>query len=60
MANLKLRQYAAGLGVRMWELANQLGISENTLSRRLRTELSKEELHRYKEAVKSISDARTS
>ena len=40
--NRKIRLMAKGNGVALWEIARELGISEPTLTRRLRYQLSKE------------------
>ena len=40
MANLKLRRAAAGAGVKLWQVAEALGVADATLSRWLRRELS--------------------
>lgn len=41
--NEDTRLYARGNGVPFWKIARALNISEPTMTRRLRTELSKEE-----------------
>ena len=38
-ANQEIREYAAKNGIYLWEIALALGISEPTLTRKLRTEL---------------------
>jgi hypothetical protein len=40
MTNKELRLMAAGKGIRQWQIAEQLGIAEETLSRWFRKELS--------------------
>ena len=52
MKNQEIRQAALRKGVRMWQIAEALGVHENTFSRRLRTELPQEE----KEKILSIID----
>ena len=42
MANLIIREELKARGVRHWELAAQLGISEQTMVRRLRFELDED------------------
>lgn len=42
-ANLELRRTAKANGVSLWQIAEKLGISEPTMTRRLRFELPKEE-----------------
>lgn len=39
MANTDIRQYAKEHGVKLWQCAAAIGISEPTMTRRLRTEL---------------------
>ena len=39
--DIKLR--AAGAGVRLWQIAEKLGIADSSLSRKLRKELSENE-----------------
>lgn len=43
MYNVDVRRTAAGNGVRLWQIADALGISDCSLSRKLRKELSAEE-----------------
>lgn len=42
-ANMKIREYAKKAGVRLWEIAEQLGINDGNFSRKLRRELPQEE-----------------
>lgn len=43
MKNLDIRRAAAGNGVRLWQIAEALGIADCNLSRKLRKELPDEE-----------------
>lgn len=43
MKNLDVRRAAAGNGVRLWQIADALGIADCNLSRKLRKELPDEE-----------------
>ena len=43
MANNKLRNYAKGNNVFLWEIAMKMNVSEMSLIRKLRTELSEEQ-----------------
>ena len=43
MYNVDVRCTAAGNGIRLWQIADALGISDCSLSRKLRKELSAEE-----------------
>ena len=46
MRNTEIRQRAKEKGVKLWQLAEKLGITDSTFSRRLRRELSEEEYAR--------------
>lgn len=50
MNNQDIRRTAAGAGVKLWQIAEKLGITDCSLSRKLRRELSSEE----KEKIFSI------
>ena len=50
MANQDVRRAAGGTGVRLWQVANALGINDSALSRKLRKELPADE----KEKILSI------
>ena len=52
MENLDLRLKARGANVPLWRIAKELGISEPTMTRRLRTPLSEAE----KQQITSIID----
>ena len=39
MANQDIRRAAGGAGVRLWQVANALGVNDSALSRKLRKEL---------------------
>lgn len=43
MANQDIRLMAAGSGVKLWQVAEALGIADCSLSRKLRRELSQDE-----------------
>ena len=43
MKNLDIRRAAAGNGIRLWQIAEALGIADCNLSRKLRKELPDEE-----------------
>lgn len=53
--NGELKRHAKNSRVTLWELAGALGISDNTLSRRLRYELPAEETERYKAMIDQIA-----
>lgn len=50
MCNQDIRQTATELSVRLWQIADALGITDSSFSRKLRKELSQEE----KEKIFSI------
>lgn len=50
MCNLDIRLEAAGMGVKLWQIADRLGIADSYFSRKLRKELSESE----KEKVRAI------
>ena len=52
MRNQDVRMYLKRKGLCLWQLAIALGISESTLSRKFRNELSQDE----KDAIKKIID----
>lgn len=53
MCNQELRTYAKEKGVCLWQVAQALGISEPTMTRRMRRELSQQD----KQAMRDIVDA---
>lgn len=55
MKNSDIRVCAIEYGVRMWELADQLGISPETLSRKLRRELEPAEKERMIQSIQTIA-----
>ncbi len=57
-ANRDIRNVAKQSGVFLWELARYLKISEPTMTRKLRFELSEGDKIKYMKAIKAISDAR--
>lgn len=59
-SNKDLRQAAKAANVRLWQIADALGITDATLSRRLRRELSREEKQKILEIIKSLEGGSTS
>lgn len=55
MANQDIRRTAAGSGVKLWQIAEALGIADCNLSRKLRKELSGEEKDRIFAIIKELS-----
>ncbi len=43
MANRDIREAAKEAGVKLWQIANKLNVSEATITRLMRTELNAEE-----------------
>ena len=43
MCNLDVRQAAASAGVRLWQIANAIGLNDGNFSRKLRKELPEDE-----------------
>ncbi len=54
-ANLDIRAKAKGAGVKLWELADHFGISEPTVTRKLRHELPQSEKQRIFSAIEEIA-----
>ena len=46
MRNVEIKRRAKDKGVKLWQLAERLGITDSTFSRRLRHELSEDEFMR--------------
>ena len=40
MVNMDIRRAAAGAGLKLWQIADKLGIADSSLSRKFRKELS--------------------
>ena len=57
-ANQEIREYAAKNGVYLWEIALAMGISEPTMTRKLRMELSERERQHMKQTIEEIAAAR--
>jgi len=54
-ANMIIREELKARGVRHWELANELGVSEQTLVRWLRFELSEDKQMEMLEKIEAIA-----
>lgn len=59
MRNMEIRQAALAAGVRMWEIAEGMGISDATLYRRLRREFSPDERDRALAVIERLSTVRS-
>lgn len=55
MANQDIRRAAAGAGVKLWQIAEGLGIADCSLSRKLRRELPEEEKQKVFGIIRDLS-----
>ena len=55
MTNQDIRRTAAGAGVKLWQIADALGIADCSLSRKLRKELPQEEKDRIFGIIREMS-----
>ena len=55
MTNQDIRRTAAGAGVRLWQIAEALGIADCSLSRKLRRELPPEEKQKIFSIIRELS-----
>lgn len=55
MFNQDIRRSAAGAGVRLWQIADALGIADCSLSRKLRKELPQEEKAKIFSIIERLS-----
>ena len=58
MNNLELRTKARRNGVRLWEIADKLGVSEPTITRKFRRELPDNEKQRILAIIDEIAAAK--
>lgn len=58
MKNLRIRQLAASKGVKLWEVAQMLGVADATLSRKLRVEIPENEQTRIIGIIERIAAER--
>lgn len=54
MENQDIRRAAAGAGVKLWKIADALGIADCSLSRKLRKELSPDEKEKIFSIIKNL------
>jgi hypothetical protein len=54
-ANEEIRRMMGANGIKQWQIASYLGIREETLSRKLRTELSEDLRQKVNEAIEAIA-----
>lgn len=55
MTNQDVRQAATGAGVKLWRIADALGIADCNFSRKLRKELPQEEKDRIFKIIERLS-----
>ena len=55
MTNQDIRRAAAGEGVKLWQIAEAMGIADCSLSRKLRRELSQEEKARIFSIIERLA-----
>lgn len=55
MKNQEIRRAAAGAGVKLWQVAEALGIADCSLSRKLRRELPPEEKGKILSIVRELA-----
>lgn len=55
MNNQDIRRTAAGAGVKLWQIAEALGIADCSLSRKLRRELPPEEKQKIFGIIRELS-----
>lgn len=56
MFNKDLRAYAKEKGVFFWQIAKVKGISEPTMTRRLRSELSEQDKQTFRRIINELSE----
>ena len=54
-ANMKIREKARSSGIRLWQIADALGMQESLFSKKLRKELSAEEQERILGVIEQLS-----
>ena len=57
MSNQQIRLAARGAGIPLWRLAEALGVSEPTMTRKLRHELPEEEKQRILAIIRELEQA---
>ena len=53
--NQDIRQAAAGAGVKLWQIADKLGVNDGNFSRKLRREFSAEEKEKILAIINELS-----
>lgn len=54
-ANISIREKAKHSGVRLWQIADELGIQESLFSKKLRKELPMEEQEKIQEIIVALA-----
>ncbi len=60
MMNKEIKMAAAGADVKLWEIADAVGLSDSNFSRKLRHELSEEEKQHILAIIEEIKNRRVS
>ena len=55
MKNQEIRLAARGAGIPLWQLAEAIGVSEPTMTRKLRHELPEDEKQRILSIIRNLS-----
>lgn len=55
MCNFEIRCAAGGYGLKMWQVAEEIGMNESAFSRKLRKELPPDEKQRILEAIDRLA-----
>lgn len=55
MFNQDLRAYAKEKGVKLWQVAKAMGISEPTMTRKLRSELPEQDKQTFRRIINELS-----
>ena len=58
MTNLEIRRTAAAAGVKLWQVADALGIADSSFSRKLRKELPAAEQEKILGIIKELEAAK--
>lgn len=55
MNNRDIRNAAGGYGIRLWQVAEAIGMNESAFSRKLRKELSRDDKERILAAIEKLA-----
>lgn len=59
MQNVEIRRTAAGAGVRLWQIAEAMGMTDSQFSRKLRREFSQEDKEKAFSIIRELSKEAT-